>query len=90
MNKVRTFSLLSYVTSALAQADYAHDEDGVVIAQVPSAPGFFAQGDTFEEARTNLRDVIEGNVMLALQLGWAIPAIEGIIIEEQDAEALPA
>ena len=38
-------------------------------------PAFFAQGDTFEEAHTNLRDVIEGNVMLALQLGWAIPVI---------------
>lgn len=90
MSKVRLFSLLSYVTAALAQADYAHDEDGVIIAQVPGAIGFFAQGDTFEEARANLRDVIEGNVMLALQLGWAIPAMKGIIIEEQDAEALPA
>lgn len=90
MSKVRLFSLLSYVTAALAQADYVHDEDGVVIAQVPGAAGFFAQGDTFEEARTNLRDVIEGNVMLALQLGWAIPTIEGIVIEEQDAETLPA
>jgi predicted RNase H-like HicB family nuclease len=90
MNKVRTFSLLSYVTAALAQADYAPDEDGVVIAQVLGAPGFFAQGDTFEEARTNLRDAIEGTVMVALQLGWSIPAIEGIVIEEQDAEAIPA
>ena len=75
MSKVRLFSLLSYVASALAQADYAPDEDGVVIAQVPGAPGFFAQGETFEEARTNLRDAIEGNVMLALQLRWAIPVI---------------
>jgi predicted RNase H-like HicB family nuclease len=54
------------------------------------AAGFFAEGDTFEEARANLRDVIEGNVMLALQLGWSIPTIQGIIIEEQDAEAIPA
>lgn len=74
MSKVRLFPLLTYVETALAQADYTRDEDGVVIAQVVDAAGFFAQGDTFEEARTNLRDVIEGNVMFALQLGWAIPA----------------
>lgn len=73
MSKVRLFSLLTYVETALAQADYLRDEDGVVIAQVAGAAGFFAQGDTFEEARTNLRDVIEGNVMVALQLGWDAP-----------------
>ena len=45
----------------------------MVIGKVPGASGFFAQGDTFEEARANLQDVIEGNVMLALQLGLDIP-----------------
>jgi hypothetical protein len=49
----------------------------MVIARVPQASGFFAQGDTFEEARANLRDVIEGNVLLALQLGLELPRIEG-------------
>jgi len=29
---------------------------------------FFAQGDNFEIVRENLHDVIEGNVVLALQL----------------------
>jgi predicted RNase H-like HicB family nuclease len=52
--------------------------------------GFFAQGDTFEEARENLRDVIEGNVLLALQLGWDIPAIAEVAIEERDAQAIAA
>jgi predicted RNase H-like HicB family nuclease len=83
--KLRTFSLLRYVEAALTLADYSRDEDGVVIAQVPDAPGFFTQGGTFEEARANLRDVIEGNVLLALQLGLPIPVIPGVIIEEHDA-----
>lgn len=88
--KVRYFSLRKYVDVALVHAEYTRDEDGVIIAQVPAASGFFAQGDTFEEARTNLRDVIEGNVLLALQLGLEIPHIEGITIEEQDAQAIAA
>ncbi len=42
MSKFRLFSLFTYVETALAQADYTRDEDGVVIAQVAGAAGFFA------------------------------------------------
>lgn len=87
--QVRFFSLSRYVDAALRQAEYHRDENGVVIAEVPNAAGFYAQGDSFEEARDNLRDVIEGNVLLALQLGFDIPTIAGITIEVQDAETLP-
>jgi predicted RNase H-like HicB family nuclease len=76
---------LRYVDAALALAEYDRDEDGVVIASVPDASGFFAQGETFEEARANLGDVIEGNILFALQLGLPIPVIPGIAIKEQDA-----
>ena len=51
---------------------------------------FFAQGESHEEAQANLEDVIEGNVLLALQLGWDIPAVEGVSIEERDLEARSA
>src|SRR5437870_477526 len=63
-------------------AEYAIDDDGLVVAKVPGATGFFTQGDTVEEARQNLRDAIEGNVLLALQLGLSIPPIPGIAIRE--------
>lgn len=90
MKKVRFFSISRYVEAALTQAEYERDENGIVIATVPEASGFFAQGDNFEEARLNLRDVIEGNVLLALQLGLEIPVISGVTIEEQDAETIAA
>lgn len=90
MNKVKFFALSRYVEAALRQAEYERDENGVVVAQVPGADGFYAQGDTFEEARDNLREVIEGNVMLALQLGWAIPTIVGVSIEERDVQTVAA
>jgi predicted RNase H-like HicB family nuclease len=90
MKKVRFFSLSRYVEAALRQAEYDRDENEVIVALVPGASGFFAQGDNFEEARENLRDLIEGNVLLALQLGLEIPAIMGVTIEEQDAEAIAA
>jgi len=81
--KVKAFSLARYVEEALKRAEYSRDENGVVIARVPKASGFFTQGDSFEEARENLRDVIEGNVLLALQLGLEIPRIAGVEIEER-------
>jgi predicted RNase H-like HicB family nuclease len=75
LTRVKPFSVSTYVEEALKRADYYRDENGVVIARVPAASGFFAQGETFEEARANLRDVIEGNLLLALQLGLEIPKL---------------
>lgn len=33
----------------------------------------YVPADNFEEARDNLRDAIEGNLVVALQLGFEIP-----------------
>jgi len=86
MAKVKAFSLQRYVEGALQKAEYDKDENGMVIAKVPNMSGFFAQGDSFEEARENLREVVEGNVLLALQLGREIPHLEGVTIDEKDVE----
>jgi predicted RNase H-like HicB family nuclease len=83
MKPALIFSITEYAGKALKKAEYYRDENGVIIAKVPEAPGFFAQGDDFEEARTNLREVIEGNVVLALQLGLPIPEIKGVKMTEQ-------
>jgi predicted RNase H-like HicB family nuclease len=83
MKPALVFSITEYADKALKKAEYYRDENGVVIAKVPEAPGFFAQGDDFEEARANLREVIEGNVVLALQLGLPIPEIKGVKMTEQ-------
>ncbi len=84
LKKAKYFTLSKYINEALKKAEYEKDENGIVIAKVPGASGFFAQGDTFEEARANLQEVIEGNVILALQLGLEIPQIEGVEIKESD------
>jgi predicted RNase H-like HicB family nuclease len=83
MKKTRVFSVTEYAEGALRRAEYFRDENGVIVGKVPGASGFFAQGDTFEQARANLRDVIEGNIVLALQLGLPIPEIEGVKMTEQ-------
>lgn len=82
--------LSQYIETALRLSHLERDEDGLTLATVPDAPGFFAQGENDEEARSNLEDVIEGNVLLALQLGWDIPTLPGVTIEERDVEARSA
>ena len=90
MKKAKVFSLTRYIEKALEKAEYYKDENGMIIAKVPEASGFFAQGDNFEITRENLHDVIEGNVLLALQLGLEIPKIGGVEIEEKEyAETNP-
>ncbi len=36
------------------------DEDGFWVAEVPAMPGCLSQGNTREEALTNIREAIEG------------------------------
>ena len=87
---VRMLSISRYVQTALTQAVYEPDEHGVIVARVPGMPGFFSQGETFEEARENLRDAIEGNLTMALQMGFPIPPLEGVLIEEQNVSTQAA
>lgn len=84
MQKVRMLSISQYVQAALKHAVYEPDEHGVIVARVPGMQGFFSQGETFEDARENLRDAIEGNLTLALQMGLPIPSLDEVTIEEQD------
>ncbi len=91
MKKAKSFSLSAYIEQALRMAEYEKDENGIVVASVPNVAGFFSQGENFEEARDNLKDAIEGNLLVALQLGFEIPQIAGVEMREVDyAEAYTA
>ncbi len=91
MKKAKSFSLSAYIEQALRMAEYEKDENGVIVASGPNISSFFSQGANFEEARNNLRDAIEGNLLVALQLGFEIPEIAGAEMREVDyAEAYAA
>ena len=88
--KLTMFSMEHYLKAALACAEYEKDEDGMIVASVPNCAGFYSQGESYEEARTNLLDAIEGNVMIALQMGWEIPSIPGVEIRTEVVATDPA
>jgi predicted RNase H-like HicB family nuclease len=52
---------------------YPDHEDGGWIAEVPSLPGCVSQGDTREDAISNVRDAIDTWIDGAGHVGMAVP-----------------
>lgn len=49
------------------------DEDGGYSVEVPSLPGCFSQGDTMEEALSNIREAIDLYIEVLIEDGKEIP-----------------
>ena len=56
---------------------YWSEEDRCFIAEVPELPGCAADGNSYEEAVTNAREIIEEWIGTAKSLGRSIPAPKG-------------
>ena len=56
---------------------YWSDEDQGFVVEVPELPGCMADGDTYEQAVANARQVIEQWIETALDLGRPIPEPKG-------------
>ena len=48
---------------------YERDEDGRIIAICPALQGCYAEGETEEDARTNIREAIEAHIESRLAHG---------------------
>ncbi len=79
--------LTEYIGAALRHAQYELMEDGQFFANVPELPGVWASGATVETCREELREVIEGWLLLGLRQGDEIPALDGISLEVREASA---
>ena len=66
-----------YIHAALMQAEYDTLEDGSYVATVPGLQGVIAVGDSLEECRTDLIEVIEEWIVARLQWGYPVPSIGG-------------
>ena len=73
--------LTDYITAAMNRAHYELLPDGEgVYAEIPELPGVWANGDTVEETRDDLRLALEGWIALALARNVPIPDIDGVRI----------
>ena len=74
--------ILTFRTIIVKDGKYYH-------GYVPSLPGCHTQGDTIEETRKNLKEAIEGILLVMKKYNEPIPTDEGIeIIETIDTSKL--
>ncbi|HTY90996.1 MAG TPA: type II toxin-antitoxin system HicB family antitoxin [Methanocella sp.] len=75
--------IIEYIEAALSKAKYEiiNDEDPFY-GEVPGLQGVWATGKTLEECRENLREVIDGWIIVRLRKNLPIPPIDGHTIEE--------
>ena len=78
-----------YIDAALGRARYELIEDGETpyYGEVPELPGVWACGRTLEECRRELKDVVEGWILLSVKRSMHIPALGGVEITEASTKA---
>ncbi|MFA4836840.1 MAG: type II toxin-antitoxin system HicB family antitoxin [Dehalococcoidia bacterium] len=65
-----------YIEAALARANYEIIDDAEpYYGEIPSLAGVWATGQTLEECRRNLVEVIDGWIVIRLSRGLPIPPI---------------
>lgn len=70
--------LLEYIQEALNRARYEIiDDKKPYYGEVPELSGVWASGKSLEECRENLREVIEGWLIVRFQKDLPIPALGG-------------
>lgn len=78
--------LSEYMNAALRHAAYEKLPDGEgYYGTIPELPGVWANADTMEETREELRESLEGWVVLALQRHVPIPEMDGVSLSFQAA-----
>lgn len=73
--------LIEYIQAALAKAQYKKLEDRTWFAELPSFKGVWANGETVEDCRNELVEVLEEWIILKLRDGDTIPRVKGIQIK---------
>jgi len=72
-----------YIEEAMKYARYEIIEDEEpYYGEIPPLQGVWATGKTLEECRANLKEVLEGWLVLSLRKGLPIPPIGDVSIDE--------
>lgn len=78
--------LTSYIRAAMSAAHYEIlPEDKVFYGEIPGLRGVFATGETLESCREELESVLEGWILLGLQLGHELPVLSGLDLNLKQA-----
>ncbi|HEY7091867.1 MAG TPA: type II toxin-antitoxin system HicB family antitoxin [Ktedonobacterales bacterium] len=73
--------LTTYIEEAMRQATYERIEDGSVFGSIPGFAGLWANADTEEECRRELRDALEGWILLHVADHTPLPTVNGVTLD---------
>lgn len=75
--------LIEYIEEALKRARYEiiNDEEPYY-GEVPELRGVWATGETLEECRKNLKEVIEGWLIVSIKKGLPIPELGDLLVKD--------
>ena len=79
--------LTEYMEHAMRKAHYELLEDGRFFATIPKCKGLWAEGRTLEKCREELRSTLEDWLLLGLQLGHALPVVDGINLNRSNRKS---
>ncbi len=75
--------ITEYIQEALNRARYEMiDDDEPYYGEIADIQGIWASGNTLEECRENLKDVLEGWILLSIKKGLPIPRLGSCEIRE--------
>ena len=77
--------LTAYINAALRKAHYEILPDGEgYFGTIEALVGVWAQANTLEACREELREVLEEWIVLGLKMGHVLPALDGITLAIQE------
>ena len=77
--------LTAYINAALRKAHYEMLPDGEgYVGTIAGLQGVWAQAETLEACREELREVLEEWIVLGLTMGHPLPPIDGMTLTIQE------
>jgi predicted RNase H-like HicB family nuclease len=68
--------ITEYIQEALNRAKYEMiEDDEPFYGEIPDLPGVWATGKTLEKCREQLKEVVEGWILLSVRKGMPIPPL---------------
>ena len=76
--------LTDYIDAAMRNAKFETLCDGTIYGEITGIQGVYANEDTLEQCHDELQSVLEGWIILGLELGHILPEIDGINISVKE------
>jgi predicted RNase H-like HicB family nuclease len=74
--------LTKYIQAAMRRAKYEIvEDDAYFYGHIPETPGVWANADTLEECREELKSVLEGWILLGIAFHHCFPVLDGVEIK---------